>query len=149
MAAGEEPEVVEANEQVLDGQADREEAETDFNKLDLQNLTRDQEERLMEDLGVLNRPQYDAFVQHQSNMSGKLWDHIHSEAVMMAAVAANKSGVVLKEILCCDCGTKRMIKPQDAFQVTRCAICQHKHRNAMRAEKRKAKRAAAKEQQGE
>jgi len=142
-AASEEPEVVEANEQALDGQAEREEVEIDFNKVDLDTLTVDQQERLMEDLGVLNRPQYDAFVQQQSNMSGKLWDHIHSEAAMTTA----QNGVALVEIKCCDCGAKRMIKPQDVFQVKRCAICQNKHRNAQRAAKRKAKRAA--EKQGE
>lgn len=138
-SGGEEPEVVEANEQALDGQADRE--DIDFNKVDLDGLTANEAERLAEDLNVLNRPQYDHLTQRQSNMSGKLWDHIHSEAAFVAA----PDGVKLISIDCCDCGVERKIKPQDAFQVKRCAICQNKHRNAVRAEKRKAKRAEAKQ----
>lgn len=45
------------------------------------------------------------------------------------------------EITCIDCGATRIIKAQDAFQVTRCEACQKAVRNAKRAEKRKDKRA--------
>ena len=42
-------------------------------------------------------------------------------------------------INCSDCGKKRRIKPQDAFQVKRCVSCQKKHRNKLRAERHKQK----------
>lgn len=40
---------------------------------------------------------------------------------------------------CVDCGKKRRIKPQDAFQVKRCISCQKKHRNKLRAKRYKQK----------
>lgn len=42
-------------------------------------------------------------------------------------------------ILCQDCGAERIIKIQDAFQVTRCAACQKKAQNKKRAAKKKAR----------
>lgn len=45
------------------------------------------------------------------------------------------------EIICCECSTPRMIKPQDAFQVKRCAPCQRSYRIKLDAQRRKAKKA--------
>ena len=42
-------------------------------------------------------------------------------------------------ILCQDCGAERIIKIQDAFQVTRCAACQKKAQNKKRAAKKEAR----------
>lgn len=42
-------------------------------------------------------------------------------------------------ITCEDCGAERIIKIQDAFQVTRCIHCQKKAQNAKRNAKMKAK----------
>ena len=42
-------------------------------------------------------------------------------------------------ITCEDCGAERIIKIQDAFQVTRCIPCQKKAQNAKRNAKMKAK----------
>lgn len=47
-------------------------------------------------------------------------------------------------INCVDCDAEREIKVQDAFQVKRCKECQKKHRNRLAAERRRQKRAAAK-----
>lgn len=46
-------------------------------------------------------------------------------------------------IHCVDCGAERIIKIQDAFQVTRCAACQKKAQNKKRAQKKKEKNRAA------
>ena len=43
------------------------------------------------------------------------------------------------EITCVDCGAPRLIKIQDAFQVTRCTACQKKAQNKKRAQKKAAK----------
>jgi len=45
------------------------------------------------------------------------------------------------EIQCCECGTARMIKPQDAFQVKRCVPCQRTYRINLDAQRRRAKKA--------
>lgn len=46
-------------------------------------------------------------------------------------------------IKCADCGAERVIKIQDAFQVTRCCTCQKRAVRARRYEKKKAKLAEA------
>lgn len=46
-------------------------------------------------------------------------------------------------ISCVDCGASRVVKVQDAHQVTRCAQHQREHRNALRREKRAKARADA------
>lgn len=51
--------------------------------------------------------------------------------------------VKLVQISCVDCEAPRAIKPQDVFQVKRCEDCQKRHRNKLRNERAKAKRAAA------
>lgn len=43
-------------------------------------------------------------------------------------------------IKCADCGAERSVKPQDAFQVKRCKICQKAHRDARRRELEKIRR---------
>ena len=48
-------------------------------------------------------------------------------------------------ITCEDCGAERIIKIQDAFQVTRCIPCQKKAQNAKRNAKMKAKGKADRE----
>jgi hypothetical protein len=53
-------------------------------------------------------------------------------------------GIRLVEIKCQDCTSMRTIKVQDQFQVTRCVVCQKKHRNKIRAERRRQKRLEAK-----
>lgn len=67
--------------------------------------------------------------------------HIEDEAI-------KGKGVKLVTIQCVDCGADRLIKPQDVFQVKRCENCQKKHRNKMRAERRREKRQAEKAAQG-
>jgi len=64
-------------------------------------------------------------------MTHRLWVHINTQPKPVKTV----------RIECEDCGAERMIKPQDQFQVTRCESCQKKHRNKIRTERRRAKRA--------
>lgn len=70
-------------------------------------------------------------------MTETLVNHVALEQVQGKSIK-------LITINCEDCGAERLIKPQDAFQVKRCEDCQKKHRNAMRAQRRREKRAAEK-----
>lgn len=81
--------------------------------------------------------------QEDSTMTGRLENHI---AARSAAHGGQPKGVKLTSINCEDCGEERIIKVQDAHQVKRCVSCQKKHRNRIRAEKRKAKKEASQQQ---
>lgn len=74
-------------------------------------------------------------------------DTTYTEQLARHIAEAGKNVATLT-IRCIECETPRIIKPQDKFQVTRCPECQKKHRNAMRAQRRREKRAAEKATQG-
>lgn len=78
----------------------------------------------------------------KGDLEGQITDAL---AVHLNEEADKGKNVALVTIQCEDCGAKRLIKPQDAFQVRRCEECQKKHRNAMRAQRRREKRAQDKE----
>lgn len=79
--------------------------------------------------------------QEDEVMTHRLENHIQERA---AAHGGHPKGVKLVSINCTDCDEERIIKVQDLHQVKRCVSCQKKHRNRMRAEKRREKRAAEK-----
>lgn len=65
----------------------------------------------------------------------KLIEHVSVQAVVGKPVK-------LTTINCKDCGEGRTIKVQDVFQVERCEDCQKKHRNKLRTQRRREKKAA-------
>ena len=78
--------------------------------------------------------------QEDEVMTDRLENHIQERA---AAHGGHPKGVKLVSINCTDCDEERIIKVQDLHQVKRCVSCQKKHRNRMRAEKRRLKKQAA------
>lgn len=129
-------EVAAAHEAHLEAQED---AAAITHQTDILNLTHEQDERLLETgFEGISKRQYDLYTFSRDQMSGSLWDHLNN-------VDARPEAKPIKTLtIKCQCGAERKIKPQDQFQVTRCVPCQISHRNAIRADKRKAKRAAAK-----
>ena len=96
---------------------------------------------MAEDQGEFNN----AVVMEQENeetMTHRLENHI---AMRTMAHGGQPKGIKLVSINCEDCEEERIIKVQDLHQVKRCVSCQKAHRNRVRAEKRKEKRAAEKE----
>lgn len=69
---------------------------------------------------------------------------VQEEAKPAAAKPAKTAKAKTVIINCVDCDAEREIKVQDAFQVKRCKECQKKHRNRLAAERRRQKRATAK-----
>ena len=43
---------------------------------------------------------------------------------------AKPDGQYTKQIICVECGAPRRVKPQDAWQVKRCVVCQNKKKGA-------------------
>jgi len=129
-------EVATAHEAHLQAQED---AAAITHKTDIQSMTDEQHERLLETgFAGISKRQYDLYTHDRDRMSGSLWNHLGDVDTRVEAKPIKL--ITIK----CACGDERKIKPQDQFQVTRCVPCQIAHRNAIRAEKRKAKRAAAK-----
>lgn len=79
--------------------------------------------------------------QEEETMTHRLENYIAMRAM---AHGGHPKGIKLVSINCADCDEERIIKVQDLHQVKRCVSCQKKHRNRVRAEKRRAKRAAEK-----
>lgn len=143
-AAEAESEVCAAGEAEMERQEDavvaEQEAPIDWSKMDISKLSPDEQEQFLAD-GNASERKWDEYIFSSTGMAMKLHQHLNG--------GFDLGKVKVTKINCEDCGVERIIKVQDAFQVTRCVPCQHKHRNAIRAEKRKAKREAAKQQSQE
>ena len=91
----------------------------------------------------INKNEGGTTTMHLSNDEGpELVKPEHVEPVKSIISSGVEVSGKVATIICEDCGTERVIKIQDQFQVKRCVACQKKHRNHQRYLNRKARDAA-------
>jgi len=119
--------------------------------VDMTNQTKSAEERVAKLTGA------ESVVRFGVAKAGGQWYKDESTGTAYRVEGTENGKLVIKEtreskakkeitakrmtIECTECGAEREVATQDAFQVTRCADCQKKHRNIRRAQLAKRKRA--------
>lgn len=121
---------------------DAEEIQAEMNRyVKVINAAENQQEAMGEIAMAEDQENVVVVEQEDETMTHRLENHI---ALRTAAHGGKPKGIKLVSINCEDCGEERIIKVQDLHQVKRCVSCQKAHRNRVRAEKRREKRAAEK-----
>jgi hypothetical protein len=97
---------------------------------------------------IVTQAEWEAAVEsaRTNDVAAKIRDAVNGDGQVKTTILDTGKVVAgpTVKIKCSDCGTEREIKVQDKFQVRRCVDCQKEHRKALRRQKLKAKREAAK-----